>query len=299
MDRRESVRQTRQKQNFDRVSFQFQFDFVDRDGRDHRTLSTVRLGRVRLSSDGRSFPSRSLSSQTRFVVQTMFFAAKFFFFFGHQGSSKRCVDFLLSLNEPVASTKESLTKLFNLNPSVDFALNIMKSSSTKYFQADEIVLLFLQVDQHLNGIRFVEELMNEPEFSSEKEQIDKLKTSFDLLKKYSFLVEEKVRPEEKENPIDDEYSEIHCTEKELAHRLTRRITRSALEKIRRTRRCSVSSVPTLERIDEDPRPFSPRTDSTRSIEKTLCHEDFFNDFPESLYFTDDVHLKTDENPSTD
>ncbi len=73
----------------------------------------------------------------------------------------------------------------------------------------------------------------------------------------------------------------------MAHRLTRRITRSALDRFRRARRRSSTASITLEPIKEHPTPSPPpRT--------PICHQDFFNDFSGRLYFTDDVELKKDD-----
>ncbi|CAF4406878.1 unnamed protein product, partial [Rotaria magnacalcarata] len=80
----------------------------------------------------------------------------------------------------------------------------------------------------------------------------------------------------------DENSNPPETEQELAHRLTRRITRSALERFRRARRCSSTNSITLEPIQEHPTPTSPTPPSPS--EPSLCHQDFFNDFPGKLYF---------------
>jgi hypothetical protein len=84
---------------------------------------------------------------------------------------------------------------------------------------------------------------------------------------------------------EDDKSNPNETEEDLAHRLTRRITRSALDRFRRARRRSSTTSITLEPIKEHPSP---------SPEPSLCHQDFFNDFSGRLYFTDDVELKKDD-----
>jgi hypothetical protein len=88
--------------------------------------------------------------------------------------------------------KDLLTKLFNQYPSVKFAVDIINYGSIKYLQADELVLLFLQLDQHLNAIQFVEQLIQAKGTNCEKEEAEKLQTCFDILKKYSYLVDDKV-----------------------------------------------------------------------------------------------------------
>jgi hypothetical protein len=88
--------------------------------------------------------------------------------------------------------KDLLTRLFNQYSSVKFAVDIMNYIKTKYFLADELVLLFLQLDQHVNAIQFVEQLIQEKGTNFEKEEAEKLHTCFDLLKKYSYLVDDKV-----------------------------------------------------------------------------------------------------------
>jgi len=88
--------------------------------------------------------------------------------------------------------KDLLIKLFNQYPSVKFAVDIINYASTKYFNADELVLLFLQLDQHLNAIQFVEQLIQAKGTNCEKEEAEKLQTCFDILKKYSYLVDDKV-----------------------------------------------------------------------------------------------------------
>ena len=99
----------------------------------------------------------------------------------------------MSISESISTTKDNLTKLFHEYPSVTFAVNIIKYSSNKYFQADELVLFFLQLDQHMNAMEFVEILLKDNEMNSEKEQAEKLKTCFDLLKKYSYLANNHVK----------------------------------------------------------------------------------------------------------
>lgn len=106
------------------------------------------------------------------------------------------MDYLLSLSDTVASKKDFLTKLFNQYSSVKFAVDIVNYASIKYLQADELVLLFLQLDQHLNAIHFVEQLIHEKGANCEREEADKLQTCFDILKKYSYLVDEKVNERE-------------------------------------------------------------------------------------------------------
>jgi len=106
-------------------------------------------------------------------------------------SSKRCLDYLISVADSIPSMKDFLTKLFNQYPSVKFAVDIIKYASTKYLQADELVLFFLQLDQHLNAIQFVEQLMEEKQTMSEAET-EKLRRCFDILKKYSYLADDKV-----------------------------------------------------------------------------------------------------------
>lgn len=197
-------------------------------------------------------------------------------FFFRLDSTKRCLDYLNSISDSIPDMKDFLIKLFNQYSSIRFAVDIVNYSSIKYLQADELVLLFLQLDQHINAIQFVEQLLEEKGSHCEKEEAEKLQTCFDLLKKYSYLVDEKSIPSNPdENPSPNE------TEEDLAHRLTRRITRSALERIRRARRRSSTVSITLAPIEEHP--TSP----------PLCHQDFFNDFSGKLYYTEDVELKTD------
>ncbi len=107
-------------------------------------------------------------------------------------SSKRCLDYLISVSDSILSMKDLLIKLFNQYPSVKFAVDIINYASTKYFNADELVLLFLQLDQHLNAIQFVEQLIQAKGTNCEKEEAEKLQTCFDILKKYSYLVDDKV-----------------------------------------------------------------------------------------------------------
>lgn len=85
-----------------------------------------------------------------------------------------------------------LIKLFNEYPSVKFAVDIVNYAQIKYLPVDEIVLLFLQLDQHVNAIQFVEQLIQEKGNSYEKQEAEKLQTCFDLLKKYSYLADDKV-----------------------------------------------------------------------------------------------------------
>ncbi len=107
-------------------------------------------------------------------------------------SSKRCLDYLISISHSIDSTKDLLIKLFNQYPSVKFAIDITKYASIKYLHGDELVLLFLQLDQYLNAVQFVEQLIQEKGANYEKEEAEKLQTCFDILKKYSYLVDEKV-----------------------------------------------------------------------------------------------------------
>ena len=107
-------------------------------------------------------------------------------------STKRCLDYLNSIADAIPDMKEFLIKLFNQYPSIRFAVDIVNYSSIKCLQADELVLFFLQLDQHINAIQFVEQLIEEKGSKCEKEEAEKLQTCFDLLKKYSYLVDEKV-----------------------------------------------------------------------------------------------------------
>lgn len=107
-------------------------------------------------------------------------------------SSKRCLDYLISVCDSIVSMKDLLIKLFNQYPSVKFAVDIINYASIKYFHADELVLLFLQLDQYLNAVQFVEQLMEEKGSNCEKKEAEKLQTCFDILKKYSYLMDEKV-----------------------------------------------------------------------------------------------------------
>ncbi|CAF3312584.1 unnamed protein product [Rotaria socialis] len=209
-------------------------------------------------------------------------------------SSKRCLDYLTSVANLIPSLPDLLTKLFDQYPSVKFAVDIVNYTPEKYLQADELVLLFLQLDQHVNAIQFVEQLIQEKGKNCEKQEAEKLQTCFDLLKKYSYLADDKTSSSSSSSPITnaDEHSNPLETEQELAHRLTRRITRSALERFRRARRCSSTNSITLEPIQEHPTPTSPTPPSPS--EPSLCHQDFFNDFPGKLYFSDDVELKKDD-----
>ena len=185
--------------------------------------------------------------------------------------------------------KDFLSKLFNQYPSVKFAVDIINYSPIKYFQADELVLAFLQLDQHLNAIQFVEQLIEEKGHNCEKEEAEKLHTCFDLLKKYSYLVDDKVVPSNSDENVNPNESE-----EDLAHRLTQRITRSALERVRRARRRSSTISITLAPIEENPI-SSPSSSPPPppSTEPSLCHQDFFNDFSGKLYYTEDVELKID------
>ncbi|CAF1013438.1 unnamed protein product [Rotaria sordida] len=200
-------------------------------------------------------------------------------------SSKRCLDYLISIDESIPSMQDLLTKLFNQYPSIKFAVDIVNYAPKKYLQADELVLLFLQLDQHVNAIQFVEQLIQEKGTNCEKEEAEKLQTCFDLLKKYSYLAYDKASS----SATEDENTNPAETERELAHRLTRRITRSALERFRRARRRSSTNSITLEPIQEHPTPSPPSPSET-----PLCHQDFFNDFSGKLYFSDDVELKKDD-----
>jgi len=62
----------------------------------------------------------------------------------------------------------------------------------KYFQIDEIVLLFLEFDQHFNAILFIDQLIEQNQSNSNKNECDKLRICSDILKKYSYLADEKV-----------------------------------------------------------------------------------------------------------
>jgi hypothetical protein len=108
------------------------------------------------------------------------------------GSSKRCLNYLISISDSISPMKDFLTRLFNEYPSIKFAVDIVSYPTKKYLQADELVLFFLQLDQHLNAIQFVEQLIQEKGPDCEKEEAEKLQTCFDLLKKYSYLVDDKV-----------------------------------------------------------------------------------------------------------
>jgi DNA-directed RNA polymerase specialized sigma24 family protein len=97
--------------------------------------------------------------------------------------------------------------------------------------------------------------------------------------------------------IEDETINPNETEEELVHRLTRRITRSALDRFRRARRRSSTASITLEPIQEHPSPPPPPASSSLpvpTVQPILCHQDFFNDFSGKLYFSDDVELKKDD-----
>ncbi|UJR30025.1 hypothetical protein I4U23_017570 [Adineta vaga] len=220
------------------------------------------------------------------------------------GSSKRCMDYLISNVDSIPNMKDVLIKLFNQHPSIKFGVDIVKHASTKYLQADELVLLFLQLDQHINAIQFVEQLMEEKDSTCECEK-EKLQRCFDILKKYSYLAD-KNSSKEVEEEVEDEEEEMkgNETEPQLVYRLTRRITRSALDRIRRARRRSSTNSITLEPIQEQPTPLpssplpsqsqSPPPSPSSSTHPSLCHQDFFNDFSNRLYFTDDVELKKDD-----
>jgi hypothetical protein len=82
--------------------------------------------------------------------------------------------------------KYLLIKLFNQYPSVKFAVDINNYIPLKHFQADELVLLFLRIDQHVNAIQLVEQLIQDKGANCKKEEIDKLQTCLDLLNKYSY-----------------------------------------------------------------------------------------------------------------
>lgn len=127
------------------------------------------------------------------------------------------------------------------------------------------------MDQHFNGIQFVERLIEDKGPTCEKEEAEKLKTCFDLLKKYSYLVDDKAN-----RCLEDPQTVDHSqTEHQLAHHLTERITRSALDRFRRVRRFSNPANITLDPIEEHPTPIP-------LPEAELCHQDFFNDFPGML-----------------
>ncbi|CAF0760088.1 unnamed protein product [Adineta steineri] len=202
------------------------------------------------------------------------------------GSSKRCLDYLISIIDFNPNIKDTIIQLFNQYPSVKFAVDIVKTAPNGYLQADEIVLLFLQLDQHLNAMQFVEQLMQEKDTMC-KTETDKLQTCFDILKKYSHLADNKGSSPE----IVDEDS--NANEAEFAHHLTRRITRSALDRLRRARRASNANNISLEPIEEHPALSPSLSPSPPPSQFSLCHEDFFNGFSSKLYFTDDVELKQD------
>ena len=109
-------------------------------------------------------------------------------------SSKRCLDYLSSVSGSISSMKDLLSQLFHRFPSVKFAVDLMNYIPVKHFQADELVLFFLHLDQHRNAIQFVEQLMHSEGAQSGKEEANKLQTCFDLLRKYSYLVDDKVWP---------------------------------------------------------------------------------------------------------
>ena len=97
--------------------------------------------------------------------------------------------------------KEFLLKLFHQYPSVKFAVDLMSYGSEKYFQIDELVLLFLQLDQHLHAIEFIDQLVEEKHSNFDKEEAEKLQICSDILKKYSYLADEKVIRSSGENRI--------------------------------------------------------------------------------------------------
>jgi hypothetical protein len=109
------------------------------------------------------------------------------------GSSKQCVDYLLSASDSIVSMKELLVTLFHRHPSVNFAVDIVTHASNRYVQVDELVLLFLELDQHAEAVEFVERLMNDRAARCHTEDAVKLKLSYDLLKKYSYLADEQVK----------------------------------------------------------------------------------------------------------
>ncbi|CAF1348353.1 unnamed protein product [Adineta ricciae] len=216
-----------------------------------------------------------------------------------KGSSKRCLDYLIANANSIPNMKDTLTELFHQHPSIKFAIDIVKNASMTYLQGDELVLLFLQLDQHFNAIQFVEQLMQEKEVVCEIEK-EKLQRCFDILKKYSYLAEDKTPTPKIEEEEEEEELRGSETEAELVHRLTRRITRSALNRLRRARRRSSTNSIILEPIQEHPtslRPSpqpSPSSPSSSSSRPSLCHQDFFNDFSNKLYFTHDVELEKDD-----
>ena len=59
----------------------------------------------------------------------------------------------------------------------------------------------------------------------------------------------------------------------------------------RFRRASNTANITLEPIEEHPTTQPPPP--TAQTGSNLCHQDFFNDFPGMLYFTDETDLSTD------
>lgn len=89
--------------------------------------------------------------------------------------------------------KDLLLKLFTHYPSVKFAVDLMTNPSMKCFQADELVLLFLEFDQHFNAILFIDQLIQLNQSNSNKDdEREKLQICSDILKKYSYLADEKV-----------------------------------------------------------------------------------------------------------
>ncbi|CAF1121622.1 unnamed protein product [Didymodactylos carnosus] len=294
------------------------------------------------------------------------------------GSSKRCIDYLEDVGE---SSNEQILKLFNLYPSVKFAVDMMNMKSNM-FNAEELVLLFIQTDKHWNAIKFLQALIeqqkhiiqtetNKENHTKNEEYLVKLKKSFEMLKKWSYLADDN---ESKSNEIgedkkemesqtqtqiplkhslsqsssfddacfeddddneyeflnDEEYDSIQTTlnEKEFAHHLTRRITKSALAHFKK--RVLITNATLLEAIeehDEDATTLSTPRGSCKLQRQTdpngvngmktqrteeeayfseneydehnsnnslqTIHNDFFNDFP-GLYLTDDV-LHTDSN----
>ncbi|CAF1130451.1 unnamed protein product [Adineta ricciae] len=217
------------------------------------------------------------------------------------GSSKRCLDYLIANANSIPNMKDTLTELFHQHPSIKFAIDIVKNAPMTYLQGDELVLLFLQLDQHFNAIQFVEQLMQEKEVVCEIEK-EKLQRCFDILQKYSYLAEDKTPTPKIEEEEEEEELKGSETEAELVHRLTRRITRSALNRLRRARRRSSTNSIVLEPIQENPTslrpsphpsPSSPSLSSS-SPRPSLCHQDFFNDFSNKLYFTHDVELEKDD-----
>lgn len=101
------------------------------------------------------------------------------------------MDYLISVADALPNVKDVLIKLFQQYPSVRFGVDIVKNASTTHIQADELVLLFLQLDQHLSAVQLVEHLLHNNETTCEMEK-QKLHRCFDILKKYAYLADDKV-----------------------------------------------------------------------------------------------------------